>query len=207
MSTSGLPCGGFALAHCGIKAKCGRSSALCAANTKRRENYMETKRQEKVMAERLHAGRYFRVMLREVKPEHVADMIQMLWLFAHSGKQLKVPKEGRWLMKMPHGYGLVGEGPVGFRIEPPPSQAALSANNPDSGDHCEKSLPTVPVQNLDEHDTQGVIALCERARQTVRPERDQIISQIFALNLDRCRPKALDAIELLLYDLITNDTA
>ena len=156
--------------------------------------------------ERLSGSRFFREMLREVKPEHVADMIHTLWLFGHGGKEIKVPK-GRWMMKMPHGYGLVGEGPVGFRIEPPPSQAASRVNNLHAGDHSEASLPTVSVQKLDEHDTQGVIALCERVRQTVRPECDQIISQIFALNLDRCRPKALDAIELLIYDLVVNDTA
>jgi hypothetical protein len=68
------------------------------------------------------------------------------------------------------------------------------------------SEPTVPVPNLDEHDTQGVIALCDQARHTARPDRDRLISQIFALRLDRCRPKALDAIELLIYDLIANDT-
>ena len=31
-------------------------------------------------------------------------------------------------------------------------------------------------------------------------------ADIFALRLDRCRPKALDAVELLIYDLITDDT-
>jgi hypothetical protein len=39
-----------------------------------------------------------------------------------------------------------------------------------------------------------------------RPARERVISRIFALRLDRCRPKALDAIELLIYDLIANDT-
>jgi hypothetical protein len=49
--------------------------------------------------------------------------------------------------------------------------------------HC----PTNRVPKMDEHDTQGVLALCEQARKTTRPEHDRAISQIFALNLDRCR--------------------
>ena len=40
---------------------------------------METKHRDKVMAEWLSGGRFFRVMLREVKPEPVADMIHILW--------------------------------------------------------------------------------------------------------------------------------
>ena len=36
---------------------------------------------------------------------------------------------------------------------------------------------------------------------------DQVISRIFALNLDRCRTKALDAIEPLIYDLIVDKHA
>ena len=53
--------------------------------------------------------------------------------------------------------------------------------------------------------TQGVLALCDQARRTARPERHRVISQIFALSLDRCRPTALDAVELLIYELITNE--
>ena len=155
---------------------------------------------------RKSGGRFFRLMLREVKPEHVPDMIHMLWLFGHSGKAVLVPKDGQWRMKMPHGYALVGEGRVGVVIEPPPGQVALRPNNPHADDHLQVSQATVPVPKLDEHDTQGVIALCEQARHTATPERDQVVSQIFALRLDRCRPKALDAVELLIYDLIANDT-
>ena len=167
---------------------------------------MRSEKQVEATEARKSGGRFFRVMLREVKPERVPDMIHMLWLFGHGGKELLVPKVGRWLMKMPHGYALVGEGRVGVTIEPPPGQIALRPNNPPAGDHLQVSEPTVPVPNLDEHDTQGVIALCEQARHTARPERDEVISRIFALKLDRCRPKALDAIELLIYDLIANDT-
>jgi hypothetical protein len=153
---------------------------------------------------RKNGGRFFRVMLRNVQPEHVLDMIHMLWVLGHANKAVLVPKEGRWLLKMPHGYALAGEGRVGVTIEPPPGQIALRPNSPLAGDRLQLSQPTVPVPKLDEHDTQGVTALCDQARHTARPERDQVISQIFALRLDRCRPKALDAIELLIYDSITN---
>src|SRR5690348_11869220 len=87
--------------------------------TNRKETCMETKVNGKARAERLSGGRFFRLMLREVKPEHVPDMLHMLWLFSHGGKKLMVPEEGRWLMKMPHDYILVGEGRIGVRIEPP----------------------------------------------------------------------------------------
>lgn len=174
--------------------------------TNRKETYMEKKVNGEATAKRLSGGRFFRVMLREVKPKHVPDMIHMLWLFGHSGKAILVPKEGHWRMKMPHGYALVGEGRVGVTIEPPPGQIALGADNPDAGDHSEASQQTGSLPKIDEHDTQGVLALCEQVRHTERPARDRVISQIFALRLDRCRPKALDAIELLIYDVIANDT-
>jgi hypothetical protein len=160
----------------------------------------------KAIAERLSGGRFFRLMLREVKPEHVPDMLQMLWLFSHGDKKLVVPDEGKWLMEMPHGYVLVGEGRVGVRIQPTRGLVAPRANNPYQGDHFKESQPTVSVPRLDEHDTQGVLALCEQAWKTARPERDRIISQIFALRLQRCRPSALDAVELLIFDLIANKT-
>jgi hypothetical protein len=158
------------------------------------------------MEARKSGGRFFRVLLREVKPEHVPDMIHMLWLFGHSGKEIPVPEKGQWRMKMPHGYALVGEGPVGFTIEPPPGQIVLRADPPHGGNHSQGSQPTVVAPRLDEHNTQGVIALCDLARRTARPERDLVISQIFALKLDRCGPKALDAVELMIYDLIAGDT-
>ena len=166
---------------------------------------MRSEKQVEATEARKSGGRFFQLMLREVKPEHVPDMIHMLWLFGHSGKEMLVPKEGQWRMKMPHGYALVGKGRVGVTIEPPPGQIARRADNPDAGDRSEASQRTVSVPKLDEHDTQGVLALCEQARHTARPERDRVISQIFALRLDRCRPKALDAVELLIYDLITGD--
>jgi hypothetical protein len=73
-------------------------------------------------------------------------------------------------------------------------------------DHFEECQPAPSGPKLDAHDTEGVLALCDQARRAARPERDRLISQIFALRLDRCRPKALDAVELLIYDLITDDT-
>jgi len=167
---------------------------------------METKVNGKATAARLSGGRLFRLMLRDVKPDHVPDMLHMLWLFSHGGKKLLVPQEGRWLMKMPHDYILVGEGRVGVRIEPPRGQVAPRADNPYNDDHFKERHPSVSLPKLDEHDTQGVLGLCEQARKTARPERDPIISQIFALRLDRCRPNALDAVELLIYDLIANKT-
>ena len=163
---------------------------------------MRIDKQVEAMEARKSGGRFFRLMLREVKPEHVPDMIHMLWLFGHGGKELLVPKVGRWLMKMPHGYALVGEGPVGVAIEPPPYQEAIRAGAPHGGDQIKMGRPAIPVPKLDEHDTKGVIALCELARHTAKPERDQVITRIFALNLDRCRPRVLDVVELLIYDLI-----
>lgn len=167
---------------------------------------MRINKQVEAMEARKSGGRFFRLMLGEVNPEHVPDMIHMLWLFDHGGKELLVPKEGRCLMKMPHGYILVGEGRAGVKIEPPRGQVALRADNPYGGDQFEQSQPTLSAPKLDAHDTEGVLALCDQARRTARPERDRLISQIFALRLDRCRPKALDAVELLIYDLITDDT-
>jgi hypothetical protein len=96
---------------------------------------MRSEKQVEATEARKSGGRFFRVMLRDVKPEHVPDMIHMLWLFGHGGKALLVPKEGQWRMKMPHGYALVGEGRVGVTIEPPPGQITLRADNPDPGDH------------------------------------------------------------------------
>jgi hypothetical protein len=105
-------------------------------------------------------------------------------------------------METPHGYQLIGEGRVGVTIEPPRGQVALRVYNPYIRDHFGKSQPTVSVPKLDEHDTQGILALCEQARKTSRPEREGVIGRIFGLRLDRCRPKALDAVELLIYDLV-----
>ena len=167
---------------------------------------METKENSEVTAEQRSGGRFFRLMLSEVSPEHVPDMIHMLWLFRHGGRKLIVPKEGRWLMKMPHAYLLIGAGRVGVKIEPSRGQVAPLADNPYPCNGFEKSQPAVSGTKLDERDTQSVLALCERARKSTRPGRDEVIRQIFALNLDRCRTKALDAIEPLIYDLVVNAT-
>jgi hypothetical protein len=167
---------------------------------------MRIDKQVEAKEARKSGGRFFRLMLREVKPEHVPDIIQTLWLFGHGGKGLMVPDNGRWRMEMPHGYTLVREGRVGVTIEPPRGQVALRADNPHDGDHFQMSQPTASSPKLDEHDTQGVIALCDQARHTARPERGRVISQLYALRLDRCRPRALDAIELLIYDLVVTVT-
>ena len=63
-------------------------------------------------------GRVFRLMLRGVKPEHAGWMVHMLWLLRHGGKEFTVPKEGRWVMEMPYGYVMAGEGRSGGVIEP-----------------------------------------------------------------------------------------
>lgn len=144
-----------------------------------------------IMESHKQVGGFFRVMLREVQPEHVPDIIHNLWLFDHSGKKIEVP-DGQWRMKMPHDYALVGEGPVGVAIEPPPGQVTRAGR---------------PDPRLDEQDTQTIVGLCEQARRTPRPQRDEVIVQIFALDLDRCRPEALDAIDMLVYDLIVEDEA
>jgi hypothetical protein len=92
---------------------------------------------------------------------------------------------------------MVGEGPVGYYIEPPPGQASARPTNPDDG----------AVAKLDYRDTQGILALCDRARRAKRPERGGLLAQLYALNLDRCQTKALGAVERLTYDLIVvNET-
>jgi len=63
----------------------------------------------------------------------------------------------------------------------------------------------VPLAKLDDHDTEGILALCEQARRAVRPERDPLIALLYSLNLDRCRTRALEAVEGLTYDLVVND--
>jgi hypothetical protein len=169
-----------------------------------RKTRMETKLNGQITAEQRSGGRFFRLMLREVKPEHVPDMIHMLWLFRHGGEKLVVPREGRWLMNMPHEYILIGEGRSGVKIEPSGGQVAPQADNPYAGSILETRQPAGSTPKLDERDTQGVLALCDQARKTRRPQRDQVVTRIFALKLDRCRAKALDAVELLVYELIVN---
>jgi hypothetical protein len=120
---------------------------------------MRIDKQVEAMEARKSGGRFFRLMLGEVNPEHVPDMIHMLWLFGHGGKELLVPKVGRWLMKMPHGYTLVGEGRAGVKIEPPRGQVALQADNPYGGDQFEQSRPALSGPKLDAHDMEGVLAL------------------------------------------------
>ena len=100
------------------------------------------------------------------------------------------------MLKMPHGYGLLGEGGVGYYIEPPPGQAARPTNPEDS-----------ETAKFDYRDTQGILELCDRARRAKRPERDGLLAQLYALNLDRCQTQALGAVERLTYDLIVvNET-
>jgi hypothetical protein len=68
--------------------------------------------------QRRHGGRFFRHLLRKVKPQHVPKMIDMLGKFGKGGKEIRVPQAGRWWMPMPHGYILIGQGPVGLRSNP-----------------------------------------------------------------------------------------
>ncbi len=132
---------------------------------------MRNSKQAEVIEARRKCGAFFRIMLREVRPEHVPDMVHTLWLFGHGGKEVLVPEKGQWLMKMPHGYGLVGEGPVGIRMEPPPGQAAVRLNAPNNGDQAKQNAPAPAKPRVDDHDTEGIVALCQQARQLARPER------------------------------------
>jgi len=136
------------------------------------------------LEERLQVGRYFRRMLRNVEPEHVPEMLRMLYLFGHGGKPLRVPP-GYWRMPMPYGYMLHGEGPVGVAIEPPPIR---------------EEMPMRPRFNT--LSTAEVLALCAQARSMRRPERDEIVAQLYGLSLDVCEAEAVEAIELLTCDLI-----
>ena len=53
--------------------------------------------------QRRSGGAFFRHMLRNVKPEHVAEMIDMLRRMQDPEKPILVPREGPWAMKMPEG--------------------------------------------------------------------------------------------------------
>jgi hypothetical protein len=71
--------------------------------------------------------------------------------------------------------------------------------------------PTNPgggeAAKLDGCDTQGILEVCDWARRAKRPERDQILAQVYALNFDRCQTKAVESIESLTFDLIVvNET-
>lgn len=146
--------------------------------------------------EERHVGRFCRQLLRDVKPEHVADMIHMLWSLSHSERPIKVP-DGRWSMPMPHGYLLHGEGPVGIAIE-------LSSKYP--GAISAEDSGVSEVVALVESDTAGIVRLCAQARTTERPARDRMIMQLHSLDCDRCEDQAVKAIEQLLFDMIVNET-
>jgi hypothetical protein len=145
--------------------------------------------------EERHVGRFCRQLLRDVKPEHVADMIHMLWLLGHSEQPINVP-DGRWSMQMPHGYLLQGEGPMGFAIEPPRLFPEAIPTD-DSG-----GLKPAPLL---ESDTAGILRLCAQARRSERPARDQLIAQLHSLDCDLCEDQAVEAIELLIYDMIVKE--
>jgi hypothetical protein len=74
--------------------------------------------------QRRSGGAFFRHMLRNVRPDHVAEIVEMLRQMQDPEKPVLVPREGPWAMKRPEGYVLVGEGPVGLDIEPPPARPA-----------------------------------------------------------------------------------
>ncbi|HEY9172403.1 MAG TPA: hypothetical protein VI136_08985 [Verrucomicrobiae bacterium] len=137
--------------------------------------------------ERLQAGHYFRQMLSNVEPDHVPEMLYMLYLFGHGGKPLRVPP-GHWRMPMPFGYMLHGEGPVGVAIEPPPIR---------------EEMPMRPRFNT--LSTAEVLALCAQARNMKRPERDEIVAQLYGLVMEQCEAEAVEAIELLTCYLIEGE--
>jgi hypothetical protein len=135
-------------------------------------------------------GGFFRHILRNVEPEHVGAMVEMLHRMQESEKPAWVP-QGRWAMKMPEGYLLLGEGPAGFDIEPPPGRGR------------EHSLGDVPgVTKLDERDTEGIVALAKGALALKRPDLDTALAQLFALDFARCDAKAVHAVAEAIWVLI-----
>ena len=139
-------------------------------------------------------GAFFRNMLRNVRPEHVAEMIDMLHRMQDPEKPILVPREGPWAMKMPEGYLLLGEGPVGLDIEPPPAQPATCGDD---------NAPR--ISNLDERDTESILGLAKQALDLKRPEQDMLLARIYALNLDLCDKEAVQAVDELTWALIADD--
>jgi len=147
---------------------------------------------------RQRTGRFIRHMLRQVKPEHVPDVLDNLAKLNAFQKPIMVPT-GRWLMAMPHGYGLIGEGPAGFAIEP------CSKVHPESaGDELRfaAAVALAATPPLDEKDTATIIRLCKEAVRAEKSKQDPIVAQLYALDWDRCAPEAIRAVELMTYELL-----
>ena len=127
---------------------------------------------------------------RNVEPEHVGAMVEMLHRMQESEKPAWVP-QGRWAMKMPEGYLLLGEGPAGFDIEPPPGRARGDGRGGVSR-----------ATKLDERDTEGIVALAKGALALKRPDLDAALAQLFALDFARCDVKAVHAVDEMIWALI-----
>ena len=82
---------------------------------------------------------------------------------------------------------------MGFAIEPP-CLFLEAIPTDDSG-----GLKPAPLL---ESDTAGILRLCAQARRSERPARDQLVAQLHSLDCDLCEDQAVEAIELLIYDLI-----
>jgi hypothetical protein len=96
-------------------------------------------------------------------------------------------------MKMPEGYLLLGEGPVGLDIEPPPGRA---------GGRGDRSVPR--ASKLDERDTEAIVGLAKQALDLKRPEQDTILAQLYALDFALCDDEAVQAIDELTWILIAD---
>ena len=120
-------------------------------------------------------GGLFRHMLRNVEPEHVGAMVEMLHRMQESEKPAWVP-QGRWAMKMPEGYLLLGEDPAGFDIEPPPARTRGDGRS---------DVPK--VTKLDERDTEGIVALAKKALDMKRPDLDAALAQHLRAGLCQVR--------------------
>ena len=73
-----------------------------------------------------------------------------------------------------------------------------------------ESLPNwvpliAPAARLEECDTEGILHLCEAIRKTNRLESGQLIAQLYKLDWDGCTSEAVEAVELLTYDLLVNE--
>jgi hypothetical protein len=138
--------------------------------------------------QRRRGGQWFRRLLKNVRPEHVGEMVHMLQRMQNGRKEIRAP-DGRWILTMPLDYGLVGEGPVVIGFDPPPSL---------------RTAPPTVVPKVSEADIERIRWLSRKAVNVDRPERDAILAQLYALDLDKCPPAAVEEVEDATWRLITS---
>lgn len=147
--------------------------------------------------QRRHGGHFFRRLLRKVKPEHIPKMIDMLGKFEKGGKEILVP-DGRWWMPMPHGYILIGQGPIGVAIE---RDFDSDAEGSGEGDRLNAAVRRALAATVSERDTQRILRLCKDVLTAEDSKRDLIIAQLYGLDFEKCVP---EAIGLATWELVVN---